>query len=397
MKKFLITLIVLVFFTTPVMAATLVSDYASSLDQNETLMIAPVTLTSTADGDITSEYGIHLLLDEEAKILFDDRSLTYTGNAINNGRINLNVEATFAADYKSLFIPVEEDFEAGEWLQVQGLALRAYDDDFNPKFMGLDLDGDMVAEVSDINSYEVDETEDNDKTAPYPAYDVAYLIEEDGDVTLSWELPPDYDYEKTIINRTRTKDGYEMTSTIYSDYTGSFTDSDLDEVTFVSYSIVTADVDGNWSDAVVIEIDFNAEEEGAAEAEEEETADTESAAEETEEEGADASEEEVSELSRLLNYYNVRYSIKCMPSGVAVAENNSACLWARIDLLYAQELTGEEKVTDLALSERDLTLMETRRRWPEQRYEDNCITAAEPASYCPALGKALDRISYFLD
>jgi hypothetical protein len=86
-----------------------------------------------------------------------------------------------------------------------------------------------------------------------------------------------------------------------------------------------------------------------------------------------------------------------MPSGVAVAENNSACLWARIDLIYAQEKTGEEKVPGLALTERDLELMASRRKWPEMRYEDNCVSADEPAAYCSALGKALDRVSFFLD
>jgi len=86
-----------------------------------------------------------------------------------------------------------------------------------------------------------------------------------------------------------------------------------------------------------------------------------------------------------------------MPSGVAVAENNSACLWARIDLVYAQEVTGQVKVEGLALSARDLELMALRRQYPEARYQDNCVAAKVPASYCPALGKAVDRISYFLD
>jgi hypothetical protein len=86
-----------------------------------------------------------------------------------------------------------------------------------------------------------------------------------------------------------------------------------------------------------------------------------------------------------------------MPSGVAVAENNSACLWARIDLVYAQQITGEELVAGVALTDRDLELMALRRQWPEARYEENCTLADTPASYCSALGKALDRISYFLD
>lgn len=392
MKKLLIILGALVTFVSPAMAATIVSDYQTSLDKNEAKAIAPVKLTSTAEADITAEYGIRILLDADRKILFDSRPLTFIGSAIDNGRVNLNVQASFSADYKSLFIPVMQNFQAGDWLQISGLALRAYNDDFNARYLGLDLNGDFTADVTDINTYSVDDDERTDVTAPYPVTNVEHVINSDGSVTFTWDTPPDYDYNRTVIDRNRIKGGFSSLTTVYDNVLKTFTDSDLKDVTSASYNIVAKDVKGNGSEPVVIEIDFSVP---AEEPVEEEPVMEEPA--ETPEEEAEVPETEVQEMSRLLNYYNVRHSIKCMPSGVAVAENNSACLWARIDLIYAQEISGQEKVAGLALSARDLELMQTRRRWPEMRYEDNCVAASEPAGYCSALGKALDRISYFLD
>jgi len=390
MKKLVIFLLFLFACVTPVMAATIVSEYNVTLDQYEVKSLAPVIITSTSDGDITAEYGIHILLDMTDKILFNEQDLNFIGSAIDNGRVNLNVQAVFSDDYKSLFIPVIEDFEAGDWIQASGLAIRAYDDTFGSDHLGLDLNGDLIAEVIDSSRYRVSDDERNDITAPYLITMLTYSVNDNGSVVFSWKKPPDYDYYRTIVNRIRIKNGFAMTSTVYNDTDGLFTDSDLEDVSFASYSFIASDSSGNWSDPVVVNIDFTPpiEEEVIIPVEEPPV---------VEEPVEKPVESELSELSRLQNYYNIRYSIKCMPGGVEVAENDSACLWARIDLVYSQEITGEELVDGLALFERDLELMATRRKWPEMRYEDNCVESSEPASYCPALGKALSRVSYFLD
>lgn len=388
MKKVILYLLSFALFVPGVMAATIVSDYPTFLEKNELRELAPVIITSTSDDDITAEHGINIVLPEDEWVLWNDTDLVITGVAKDNGKVNLNVTPQYASDYKSLYLPVMENFDAGDWLSIEGLQLRAYDDRVPEQALGLDLDGDLVPEISDINIFEVKNDERNDIVTPYPVTNVEYVIEANGDVTFSWNLPPDYDLDKVIVDRNRIKNGFSQVATVFYNFDTGFVDSDLDGVTMATYSITTRDVAGNQGSPVTVVIDFTAEE-PVSEPEEEPVS-------EPEEEPA-ASETEVEELSRLLNYYNVRYSIKCMPSGVAVPDNDSACLWARIDLIYAQEMTGEEKVEGLALSERDLELMASRRRWPEMRYEDNCVAAQEPASYCSALGKALDRISYFLD
>ncbi len=388
MKKTAIFLLLFLFLVPSALAATIVSEWQTVVFQNDIGEMAPMLITSTSDGDITSEHGIRIMLDPEIMLLLDDAELYISGTAKDNGKVDLNVQPEYAPDYKSFYIPVMQDFEAADWLSIQGVKVRSYYEYTNDKFLGLDLDGDGIADVSDINTYRVGQSTKVDYTPPFPVLNADYVRNDDGTVSFTWDPPIDFDYDATIINRVRIKNGFPMESTVYNDFAASFTDTDLKDVTSATYSLVSKDSGGNQGDPVTLVVDpIVLDEEPVVE---------EPVIEEPIPEPA-APEDEVDELSRLLNYYNVRYSIKCMPSGLAVAENNSACLWARIDLVYAQDRTGDEKVADLALSTRDLELMETRRKWPEMRYEDNCITAATPAGYCPALGKALDRISYFLD
>lgn len=95
----------------------------------------------------------------------------------------------------------------------------------------------------------------------------------------------------------------------------------------------------------------------------------------------------------LLDRYESRYHDKC--DGATLGD--SACLWARIDLIYAQEQAEEVRVPELSLSARDLALMQLRRQWPKKRYEMNCVNVNEPAGYCFILAQALEKLHYFLD
>ena len=123
---------------------------------------------------------------------------------------------------------------------------------------------------------------------------------------------------------------------------------------------------------------------------------TEEPAEEPAEEPVVEPTDELDQLASLLNYYKVRYNIKCMRNGIPALQNDSACLWARIDLVYAQEKLGKSDI-DTSITDYDITLMSNRLKYPEQRYQTNCVESETPADYCSALGKAIDRIHYFIE
>ena len=153
MKKTVISFLSFLLFAPGVLAATIVSEYSTVIDKNEVQKLAPLIITSTSDGDIKAEHGIRILINPFDQVFFDNDGLSITGAAISNGKVNLNVKPSYASDYRSLFIPVMENFEAADWLSVQGLALRSDHDGFAERKLGLDLDGDFIAEIEDIRSY----------------------------------------------------------------------------------------------------------------------------------------------------------------------------------------------------------------------------------------------------
>lgn len=400
MKKPLLIFFSFLLFVPSVLAATVASDFSIDLDQNESKEMAPITITSTLANDVTAIHGIRLLLETEDQILWQKSGILLSGSAVSTGKVDANASLIqYSKDYKSVFIPVKKNFEVNDILKITGLKLKAYEDSFNDRYIGLDLNGDFIAEVKDINSYEVTGDSINDKTPPYPIVDLKYVINADKSITLNWNLPPDYDYNSTIINRTRVEGDFSMPSTVYNDYQTVFIDTDLKNATSVSYSIVTADLKGNWSEPVVLDLDLTTP---SGEPEipvtpplnPPQTPETPTIPETPSDE---ALQKEITQLNTLLNYYHVRYKIACMSNGLSVHPDKELCLWAKIDLVYAQELTGTELESNISLSENDLSLMSIRRKNPETRYKTYCEEALTPATYCASLAKGIKRISYFLD
>jgi hypothetical protein len=107
----------------------------------------------------------------------------------------------------------------------------------------------------------------------------------------------------------------------------------------------------------------------------------------------DAQADEVKKLNSLYGYYKVRQSIKCREG---VAPGDSACLWAKIDLVYAQALLARSDVK-IELTARDLGFISTRIVWPEKRYQAECVEAPVADSSCPALQKSIKRAHFFID
>ncbi|MBU0577428.1 hypothetical protein KJ742_06845 [Patescibacteria group bacterium] len=395
MKKFVITLFCTLLIIPTAFAASIVSDYSSTIPQNYYETLAPATITADAEGEITAEYGINILIDVDKYILWNVVDfITASGTAVSEGRVDAEIIPEYLEGYKVLHIPVNSDFAEGEFVTLNGLQLRTYDREISSRFLGLDIDGDFTADVIDINSYKVNTSIRTDNIPPYPIENVEYVI--NGNLTeieITWDNPPDYDVTSNYIYRTVTRNGSTgLLETLYENMLmESVTDEDVQEGDEIFYEIYVKD-SRNLSEAYELNVTI---EEPIVDGEEV-SGPGQSPAPSEEESAEEPLSDEFEALNSLYNYYKVRYSIKCMPSGVPASANDSACLWARIDVLYAQEMLDYDDV-DASLSDWDLELMAKRLKYPEARYEDNCEVADEPASYCSALGKALERVHYFID
>ena len=386
-------------------AASLLTPNKTDMDQFEAKQVAPLTITSTTPGDITAKNGLRLMLDPNAAILWHESDVDFTGSAVESNKVKNN-SLVYSKDRKSVFIPVEKDFQVDDTLVVTGLFLRAYDQDVDHGSFALDTNGDKIGDIINENAYEVSNDVEDDEVAPYPVQDLVYIMNPDKTITLKWKGPPDYDYASTIINRVETKNGQQETFFHSQEFGTEYKDTEvkLEGLNTLVYSLMAVDTEGNKSVSRDISIDLNSVgvqtppsvpstpdlDEPISDHEHEDQAHEE---DQNLEEPTDA---QMEYLRKRFYYFYLRYQADCISDSTTTIDEY-ACLWARIRLVHAQELTYLTVVPNLALSQADLDLMTQRRKWSQMRYQENCLNTQTPANYCPLLKEDVDRISYFLD
>ena len=386
MRRILLLLISFLLLVPSTFAAFVRMDLPLNMDKNEVRALPTITISAEAEGEINADHGINIIIPDSIKILWDNQDpVDFSGPAADAGKVGTSSEAEYWNGYKVFHIPVLENFAVDEELYINNLRVRAYKYPGGPIYLGYDFNGDMAADDIDMNVIMVNSvTSVTDRTQPYPVTNFDYVYNSAvGTITLTWNAPPDYDFTSVQLERVYNGLGNEIIADRY--VSDQYVDTNFTEGDDIKYVIYTLDDYGYDIDNGV-ELVVSWEEEEQEEQEEEQQKEEEEQEEET----------ELEQLDRLYNYYQIRYSIKCMPSGVPVPENDSACLWARIDLVYAQELL-DRSLVETSVTEHDRELMSKRVKYPEQRYQENCVEADEPASNCSALGKALERIHYFID
>jgi len=411
MKKLTIFLILLFVFPAITLAAVMNSG-GNKFYLNQSKEILPISITAESDDEITAEHGINIIINGYDEILWNDLgNVTATGTAVDNGRVASEVMPVYSNGYRTLHIPVLQNFLGGEEVLINGLAMKIYDETIGQRSLLLDIDGDLAHDVVDSANYWVSDAKTYTDTTPtYPPSDFEAEVADDfSSVVLTWQHPADYDFVSHTMKRNIIRDGKSTLEFVFERWGSvSYTDINVQEGDIITYELYSLD-NRNSSEPAIVEVELVSAEEPVAccmamtasclactkgITEEEYCAQYNDAVDCP---VADEDEEtEMEMLDRLFNYYGIRYSIKCMPRGIPAPESSSACLWARIDLVYAQELLERDDV-DASLSDRDKELMAKRVKYPEQRYQDNCVETSEPASYCSSLNKALQRIHYFID
>lgn len=391
MKKIFSALIISLLLIPLAHAATFYSDNDNTLALYQTRDLSNITIAAESDGEITAQHGINLTFDLEKQVLWDAvETLTATGSAVDNGKVASTVTPEYLNGYRVLHIPVLADFAAGESVTLSGNRLRAYKKAFRETFFWLDVNGDLLADFYDVNKLEVENIQATDHTPPYPPTEFTAVLSDDlKSISLSWVRTPDFDFIGTYLDRVRVRDGQTqdinvLNRTILTEYT----DTDIQEGDIITYKVYGSD-ERNFSEFVEITIEVT-----ETPPEPDEPVIPEDPVVPPPPPPADGDEDEIDELNRLYGYYKVRHEIRCI--GPNSSPESSLCLWAKIDLIYTQQLTGQSDVS-ASLTDRDLYLMALRVKWPESRYQTKCVEADVPDKTCEALGKSLKRIHYFID
>ena len=401
MKKLAILIIL---FLLPFQAFATTAEITKKItfSANETRAINPLVFYPTDDMPILADKKITLTLDRNQHVLWQTvDKLSLYGNALASGKVNSAVTPTYSLDYKSLFFFVDQNLIEGDTFELSNLQIRAYDKYIKRGNIGVDIDEDGAIDFYIESAFEVDnDNKDKDKTAPYPCTNGQYLYQ-DGKILLTWENSPDYDVVASKIIRQIEKNGDTQTKILFQ---GGFLDGYyednliLEEGQVVRYMVYAND-SKNESDPLIIEVNLTKSESNEGNSElikDGERKPEESSLEnldknEEVKEGVGLGQEEIDDLNRLYHYFKLRYQIKCLAND----PTNDLCRWAKIDLVYAQEKTGRDDI-DVILSDSEINTTGKRLQFSERRYETTCQAASQPADYCSALGKAIDRAQYFL-
>lgn len=294
---------------------------------------------------------------------------------------------TVSEDLYKLHLDVKENFMPNDELHIEGLTPITYKKSMSSRHLGLDITGDGIPELHNAHSFLVKSVARTDFIQPHdPADFVAFYDEGKKEVRLTWKNPRDYDFWQVAITRERVVNGKKEKIDVYSGPDEEFIDKSVidGEVTYTIYAI---DEVGNNSGSVKQILDIG----GAPPPPPEPEPDDKPV---TDLEKPDVTASEEAELKRLLNYYYIRYQIKCLAA--TAQPTSSLCLWSKIDLIYAQQVVGIIKA-NIYLTENDIRLMKLRVRWPEMRYQTKCVDADVPDKTCPALKSSLKRTHYFID
>lgn len=393
MKKIISAVILCLMFVPLAQAATIYSQNDNTFNENERKVIFPIVITADTSAEITAKNGINLILPDyqSNQILWDNvPTLTAYGTAVDNKKIAANISVQYLNTYSVLHIPVLADFAAGENVTLSGMTIRAYHYSFGSRYIGLDINGDYVADFQDVNRLQVLGTIGGDTTPPYPPTNFTATLSADAkSVSLNWVRPPDFDLAYMILDRKITRGGNTSEVNVFDQMNSdSYVDMNIKAGDVITYELYASD-SINFSDKVDQTVTVT-----AAVTPPVVTPPT------TTPVGNPpivvlppaTPQTELDELNRLYGYYKVRYAIKCR---TGVSANDSACLWAKIDIVYTQDKISKTDVK-ASLSAKEIGYIQYGLKWAQARYQTSCVDAKTPEKFCDALNNALNRANYFI-
>ncbi len=383
----------------PAFAVTLVGVDEDTFDQSSNdQAFSQLTITAEKDDEITVENGIVIIIPDGSAIQWDTEKndkIMVTG--VGADKLFTPVVPEFSDDMYRLTIKVKENFKKGDELIINGLVPRTYREEVSERFLQLDINGDGLSDAGNYNRFLVRSNDNSDFIPPHPVKEVKVNYNQDKkQVEFSWKNPTDYDYIKTIVSKKiDTAD-----SEIYSNTGERAYDKGYIEGQKVRYEFFTNDKEGNISEKVIVQ--YPPEEpqsdtkdvEKVVKSEPKEVVKKQNPKPKIVDIEKKIEDKEKAELNRLLNYFKIRYQIKCLRTGMNPLDSN--CLWSKINLVYAQQKLNK-KVLKASITTNELRVISKRMRFSESRYKKYCIEANQPAKYCNVLKQSLDRAEFLVD
>lgn len=222
----------------PALAAgevTLFMDRWARFNANEPPAVLPdITITDVAGGTLKPEFGVTIYIPD-IDMLWEKTVTEITVNGVLK-------PLTYTKNLKGMTVPIAAPLKAGEALKISGQKVRIYGPGGSYRDITADINGDGIGDVTGTNGLQVDSTTSaTDFLVPYGITNLTSAVTETS-VFLTWELPPDLDYNGILLTKTTTRAGTERVDNFTIDKrTKEFLDSAVQTGEEVKYSFRTKD------------------------------------------------------------------------------------------------------------------------------------------------------------
>lgn len=202
MKKLSLVLFLTIFFSLSISAFALPTiaskDNTAFLRYYSPTAFSGITITDDATTPaIKADNDIRIQIPSSINAIFDEentkREFTVEGTAVTNGKISTTPAITFEDKDKTVVIPVDKDFTAGESVTIYKLYARGFNE-LNGTPLNLELIYDKNAtSIKDVKTITVTNSTYTDKTPPQVPTNVKITQTSDTSVKLTWTNPTDLD------------------------------------------------------------------------------------------------------------------------------------------------------------------------------------------------------------
>jgi len=160
-------------------------------------------ITDTIGGEITADFGIKISIPEKYPAILNmayiQENIVVYGTAVDNARVAAKPEIAFYDKGKTLYIPVQENFQAGETLTVSRTWLKDIETSSGseaPVFIY--AEGMSVKSPKTLAAWS---SSNDDSLAPDTPYNQTIEVLENGTVQLTWEDSYDGDMTQVVLLR----------------------------------------------------------------------------------------------------------------------------------------------------------------------------------------------------
>lgn len=242
-------------FAAPIITSNENTDFKRNLNPQKMSLI---TITDDSENPmIKAANDIEITIPAEISAIFEKNetivNIGAIGTAVTTGKVKAQPQVTFKNNDKTIVIPVDEDFAAGETLTLDNIFLRGFHNVVGlPYYITLTFNP-TQASVKDSMYISVTNSSNVDNLGPYAPTDVKITQLSNTSVKLTWTKPSDLDVRAVTIFRGLNI--LPVSSTPYQQFaatTQEFTDTGLKVGDKVKYQLVTDDEDGNVGEATVV-------------------------------------------------------------------------------------------------------------------------------------------------